>query len=100
MIIIGSCVGDGGKRFDAVARPSLHELFGPDDLVVTESGSRGICAAYNSIIALARSRPDLHDDVDAFPEGYDRPVGGFDTPANLERDNEFYREALRLSGLR
>ena len=25
---------------------------------------------------------------------------GFDTPANLEQSNDFYREALHLSGLR
>lgn len=30
----------------------------------------------------------------------DGEVRGFDTPANLERDSAFYREALELSGLR
>jgi ABC-type multidrug transport system fused ATPase/permease subunit len=31
---------------------------------------------------------------------YDGEIQGFDTPGRLERDNPFYREALRLSGLR
>jgi hypothetical protein len=30
----------------------------------------------------------------------DGELKAFDTPENLEKDNEFYREALMLSGLR
>jgi hypothetical protein len=30
----------------------------------------------------------------------DGRMQGFDTPERLERDNPFYREALKLSGMR
>lgn len=70
LIVIGSCVPDGGETFRSRTLPGLHTTLQPGDLVVTESGTNGICAAYNALIDLARSRADcellvlLHDDVE------------------------------------
>jgi len=49
------------------------------------------------VIAHRLSTLEICDRIMVIQDGCLR---GFDTPANLERDNEFYREALRLSGLR
>ena len=49
------------------------------------------------VIAHRLSTLEICDRIMVIQDGRLR---GFDTPANLERDNEFYREALRLSGMR
>lgn len=76
MIIVGSCVADGGTKFRAVTQASLQAGLDPGDLVVTESGSTGIGAAYNRIIQMARETPDcellllLHDDVELLDKNF------------------------------
>ena len=49
------------------------------------------------IIAHRLSTLDICDRLMVIHDG---ELKAFDTPDNLEKDNDFYREALRLSGLR
>lgn len=49
------------------------------------------------IIAHRLSTLDICDRIMVIQDGH---LIGFDTPSNLERSSEFYREALQLSGLR
>lgn len=70
MNIVGSCVVDGGAKFRSLTPPSRKACLRSDDMIVTESGSKGISAAYNAIIEVARARSDCemvvlpHDDVE------------------------------------
>jgi ATP-binding cassette, subfamily B, bacterial len=52
-----------------------------------------------TIITIAHRLSTL-DSCDRLMVIYDGELKAFDTPDNLEKDNDFYREALRLSGLR
>jgi ATP-binding cassette, subfamily B, bacterial len=52
-----------------------------------------------TIIIIAHRLSTL-DSCDRLMVITDGELKGFDTPDNLEKDNDFYREALRLSGLR
>lgn len=52
-----------------------------------------------TIIIIAHRLSTL-DSCDRLMVIYDGELKAFDTPDNLEKDNEFYREALKLSGLR
>jgi ABC-type multidrug transport system fused ATPase/permease subunit len=52
-----------------------------------------------TIIIIAHRLSTL-DSCDRLMVIYDGELKAFDTPDNLEKDNDFYREALRLSGLR
>lgn len=52
-----------------------------------------------TIIIIAHRLSTL-DSCDRLMVIHDGELKGFDTPDNLEKDNDFYREALRLSGLR
>ena len=62
--------GQRGERYRAVALPSIERVASPDDILLTESGERGICNAYNRLIERARSEPScealvlLHDDCE------------------------------------
>jgi ABC-type multidrug transport system fused ATPase/permease subunit len=49
------------------------------------------------VIAHRLSTLEICDRIMVIQDG---ELRAFDTPANLERDNPFYREALELSGLR
>ena len=68
MIVYGVCVGPSGK-FERFAAPSLKEIAGPDDVLITKTNQRSISEAYNSILDEAADlQPDavvlLHDDVE------------------------------------
>jgi ABC-type multidrug transport system fused ATPase/permease subunit len=52
-----------------------------------------------TIIIIAHRLSTL-DSCDRLMVIHDGELKAFDTPDNLEKDNDFYREALRLSGLR
>ena len=52
-----------------------------------------------TIIIIAHRLSTL-DSCDRLMVIYDGELKAFDTPDNLEKDNDFYREALKLSGLR
>lgn len=68
VLVFGCCIGPSGK-FATVAEPALSAVMAPDDVLVREEGSSGICAAYNRILRQAREMEDcegvvlLHDDV-------------------------------------
>lgn len=68
MIIFGLCIADG-QRYEKIAGPSLETVKSHVDIVLTDDGASGICAAYNRFIAVARDNPScralvlMHDDV-------------------------------------
>jgi Glycosyltransferase like family len=69
VIVVGCCVGPGG-RFDRIAGPSLEQVLHPDDELVLVEGAEGICSGYNTVLERAR-RADgcegvllVHDDVE------------------------------------
>lgn len=69
MIVVGCCVGPGG-RYEKIAGPSLERTLRPDDRLLLVEGTNGICAAYNLVLAAARTLPEcegvllVHDDVE------------------------------------
>lgn len=69
MILVGCCIGPGG-RYEQIAGPSLERVLRPDDRLVLVEGADGICAAYNSVLHTARALPEcegvllVHDDVE------------------------------------
>ncbi|WP_392545013.1 glycosyltransferase [Oryzobacter telluris] len=69
MIVVGCCVGPGG-RYDRITGPSLASLVQPDDVVVLVEGASGICGAYNAVLRRAREVEGcqgvllVHDDVE------------------------------------
>lgn len=75
VIVWGVCAGGRGERFDRVARPALERAAAGADRIEVRYGDRGICAAYNELIDLARSCQDLealvlvHDDVEIVDPG-------------------------------
>jgi ABC-type multidrug transport system fused ATPase/permease subunit len=69
-------------RSEALIRQTLDEL--RDEMTII-------------IIAHRLSTLDICDRIMVIQDG---ELRAFDTPEHLEKDNEFYREALRLSGLR
>lgn len=68
MLVFGCCIGPSGK-FTRVAEPALAAVMTPEDVLIREQGSDGICAAYNRILERARGMADcegvvlLHDDT-------------------------------------
>lgn len=85
MLIFGCCVGPSG-RFDRIAAPALRDVMLPEDELVRETGSDGICAAYNRILERARRTPGcegvvlIHDDVELGPSAREALVGALRTP--------------------
>lgn len=71
MIVVGCCVGPGG-RFRRIAGPSLETFTTAGDEVVLIEGASGICAAYNAVMKRARTLEAcegvvlLHDDLELF----------------------------------
>lgn len=69
MIVVGCCVGPGG-RFEAIAGPALDATLQPGDDLVLIRNAKGICRAYNEVLERARAVPDcegvllVHDDVE------------------------------------
>ena len=69
MIVVGCCVGPGG-RYEQIAGPSLERVLRPDDRLLLVEGTNGICTAYNTVLAAARTLPEcegvllVHDDVE------------------------------------
>ena len=68
VLVFGCCIGPSGK-FTTVAEPALEATMSPEDLLVREQGSDGICAAYNRVLDRARDIDGcegvvlIHDDV-------------------------------------
>ena len=69
MIVVGCCVGPGG-RYQQIAGPSLERVLRPPDQLVLIEDATGICTAYNAVLAAARAAPEcegvllVHDDVE------------------------------------
>jgi GT2 family glycosyltransferase len=69
VIVVGCCVGPGG-RYERIAGPALHRVLRPQDEVVLVEGATSITAAYNSVLARARAADScegvllIHDDLE------------------------------------
>lgn len=70
MIIFGTCVGGDGQRYESVALPAIREIAATTDEIRRVEGSRGLAAAYNELVFIARQSLEcealvlLHDDVE------------------------------------
>jgi SAM-dependent methyltransferase/GT2 family glycosyltransferase len=75
VIVFGVCVGDG-TRFPLVAQPTIERVMRDGDVLLTDDGSDGICAAYNKFIERSVSLPEceavvlLHDDVELIDRNF------------------------------
>lgn len=85
VLIFGCCVGPSGK-FATVAEPALAATMHPQDLLVLEQGSDGICVAYNRIIQRAKELTDcegvvlVHDDTALGRLARDQIIAGLREP--------------------
>jgi SAM-dependent methyltransferase len=75
VIVFGVCVEDG-TRFPRVAQPTIERVMRDGDVLLTDDGSSGICAAYNKFIERAVLLPEcealvlLHDDVELIDRNF------------------------------
>lgn len=78
-------MGPSGK-FTTVAEPALAAVMAPEDVLIREQGSDGICAAYNRILEAARGIEGcegvvlLHDDVALGANARDQLLRGLVEP--------------------